>query len=102
MGLEYWLSGWSPPKDSRSEFLEKRRKCYDLILHSLSVFDEQCTKDPTRRDFEETRNFAYDLAFSSEDAIFHSHLYDWMVKQGMTDALLQVRLILIHGVGLGY
>ncbi|KAL5535480.1 hypothetical protein ACEPAF_3574 [Sanghuangporus sanghuang] len=89
-GLNYWLSG-SPSNDPRSELLEKRRRCYDLILHSLSVFGEQCAKNPLRHDFEETRNYAYDLAFSSEDPVFHSHLYEWMVKQGMTDALLQIR-----------
>lgn len=88
IGLNYWLSG-SPANDPRSDLLDKRRKCYDLALHSLSIFDEQSTKTPTR-DIEEIRNHAYDLAFSSEDPIFHSHLYEWMVKQGMTDALLEV------------
>ena len=62
------------------------------MLHSLSVFDEQCSKNPARQDLEEVRNHAYDTAFSSEDPIFHSHLYDWMVRQGMTDALLEVKI----------
>lgn len=91
VGLNYWLSS-SSPDDPRLELLDKRRRCYDLILHTLSVFDEQCQKNFARLDFEEIRNHAFDLAFSCEDPIFHSHLYEWMVKQGMTDSLLEVCL----------
>ena len=40
---------------------------------------------------EDIRNYAYDTAFCSEDAVFHSHLYDWMIGRKMTDALLEVR-----------
>ncbi|THH08723.1 hypothetical protein EW145_g2498 [Phellinidium pouzarii] len=90
IGLSFWAAG-CPVNDSRSDFLSKREQCYDLILHSLSIFDEQSSKSPTRTDFEDVRNHAYDLAFSSEDPIFHSHLYEWMVQQGMTDTLLEIR-----------
>ncbi|EJD04002.1 nucleoporin [Fomitiporia mediterranea MF3/22] len=90
VGLNYWLSG-SPANDPRSDLLEKRRKCYELIIHSLLVFDEQCAKNPARQDFEEVRSLAYELSLSSEDPVFHSHLYEWMVKQGMTDRLLELR-----------
>ena len=70
--------------------IDKRRDCYDLVLHSLSVFEELCTKNPGRDDLEDVRNHAYQLAFSAEDAMFHSQLYDWMVGRGMTDTLLEV------------
>lgn len=89
IGAEYWSAG-CPANDSRADLLKSRTQCYDLVLHSLSVFDEQCNKNPTRQDLEEVRNHAYDTAFSSDDPVFHSHLYDWMVRQGMTDALLEV------------
>lgn len=92
IGLSFWAAG-CPADDPHSDLLNKREQCYDLILHSLSVFDEQSSKNPTRSDFEDVRNHAYDLAFSSEDPIFHSHLYEWMVQQGMTDALLEVTKI---------
>lgn len=89
IGLEYWNSG-CPPNDSRSASLNKRLECYDLVLQSLDFFDKQYEKNPTRQDFEEIRSHAYEVAFSSEDPIFHSKLYDWMVKGGMSDALLEV------------
>ena len=88
VGLNYWASG-SPPDDPRSEILGRRLRCYDLVLHSLSVFGEQCTLNPARQDLEDVRNHSYELAFSVEDPIFHSHLYDWMITEGMTDALLE-------------
>ena len=88
-GLSYWAEGL-PANDPRSAALQRRQQCYDLILHSLSIFDEQCSKEPLRQDFEVIRNHAYDLCFSSEDPAFHSHLYEWMVQQGMTDILLEV------------
>ncbi|KAH8120271.1 nucleoporin [Phellopilus nigrolimitatus] len=90
IGLSYWATGCTAG-DQRAVLLVKRKQCYDLILHSLSVFDEQCTKNTTRQDFEDVRNHSYDLAFQSEDPIFHSYLYEWMVQQGMTDALLEIR-----------
>ena len=88
VGLNYWASG-SPPDDPRSEILGRRHRCYDLVLHSLSVFGEQCTLNPARQDLEDVRNHSYELAFSVEDPIFHSHWYDWMITEGMTDALLE-------------
>ena len=89
MGFNYWETGLAAD-DARSDLLDKRKKCYDLILHSLSIFEDQCTRNPARQDLEEIRDQAFSLAFSSNDPIFHSHLYDWMVKQGMADALLVV------------
>lgn len=90
VGINYWASG-CPSDDPRSEFLNRRCRCYDLILHSLTVFGDQCTQNPARQDFEDVRNHAYELAFSAEDPAFHSHLYDWMISEGMTDALLEIR-----------
>ncbi|KAI5123612.1 hypothetical protein M0805_003428 [Coniferiporia weirii] len=90
VGLSFWMAG-CPADDPRSNVLAKRERCYDLILHSLSIFDDQCAKNPTRQDFEDVRNHAYDAAFSSEDPVFHSHLYEWMIQKSMTDALLEIR-----------
>jgi nuclear pore complex protein Nup155 len=41
-------------------------------------------------DAEAVRKNAYQLALGSDDPVFHSELYDWLVKQGRTDDLLEV------------
>ncbi|TDL28525.1 nucleoporin [Rickenella mellea] len=91
LGFEFW-NACCPPNDSRSEFLEKRLQCYDLILDSLSVFDERSSKPgPQQQDADEVRSHAYDVALSSEDPVFHSHLYEWLIDRGAADALLEIR-----------
>lgn len=87
---EIWAAGAASGDPSKLELLTKRLNCYDLVLDSLSVFDEQVAKNQLLQGTEDVRNRAYDVAFSSEDALFHSRLYDWMVGKGMADALLEV------------
>lgn len=101
VGLDYWMAG-APDSDPRSDFLDKRLRCYDLILDSLSVFDERSSnlakaqvKVMADDDMEGVRSHAYDVAFSSEDPVFHSHLYDWLIDRGMADALLEVSVLAI-------
>jgi nuclear pore complex protein Nup155 len=95
-GLEYWYAA-CPPNDTRKEYYEKRLKCYDLVLHSLSVFEEKASQSASAQvsntidDPEAIRSHAYDLAFSSEDEMFHSALYDWLIDRGLADELLAVR-----------
>lgn len=88
-GAEYWLAG-SPSNDSRLPSYVARKSRYDLVLSTLSHFDEQCAKHPSSQDVEDIRNHAYDNAFCSDDGVFHSHLYNWMIEHKMTDALLEV------------
>ena len=95
IGLDSWVNN-TPLEGPRAGAIEKRRKCYDLILHSLTVFEDVCTKNVGRTDLEDVRNHAYQLAFASEDPMFHSQLYDWMVERGMTDTLLEVRYYLLR------
>lgn len=94
IGLEYWLSG-CPANDSRSEFAKKRSQCYQLVLESLSVFEDKASQSTSQasapiEDPETTRGQAYDLALSSEDEMFHSTLYDWLIERGHADELLAV------------
>lgn len=91
-GQEYWIAG-CPASDSRAPFWERRTHCYELVLDSLSVFEERSTSGkPSASDDPETvRGHAYELAFASEDEMFHSTLYDWLIERGMADELLEVR-----------
>ena len=97
-GQEYWHAGCSS-QDERARFWQRRKHCYDLILDSLSVFEERCQKAkppakqplvPASEGPETVRSHAYELAFSSEDEMFHSTLYDWLIERGMADELLEV------------
>ncbi|KAJ8589193.1 hypothetical protein M405DRAFT_862349 [Rhizopogon salebrosus TDB-379] len=42
-GLEYWYAA-CPPNDTRKEYYEKRLKCYNLVPHSLNVFEEKASQ----------------------------------------------------------
>lgn len=43
IGLEHWLAGL-PPNDARSEYSDRRLRCYDLVLDSLNVFEQNSVK----------------------------------------------------------
>ncbi|KAG6332506.1 hypothetical protein ID866_6583 [Astraeus odoratus] len=95
IGLEYWLAG-CPPSDDRSEYARKRSNCYQLVLESLRVFEEKVSQSTPQNtspaeDPETVRSHAYDLAFVSEDEMFHSTLYDWLIERGHADELLAMR-----------
>ncbi|KAG9098896.1 hypothetical protein FS749_002674 [Ceratobasidium sp. UAMH 11750] len=47
--------------------------------------------DGSADDADAVRKNAYQLALASDDPMFHSELYDWLVKQGRTDDLLEIR-----------
>ena len=104
IGLEYWhtspASTQAPgttTEDSRALFAQKRMQCYDLVKDSLMYFEENAQKSQTATaslDNPETvRNHAYELAFASDDEMFHSVLYDWLIERGLADDLLEVRNI---------
>ena len=98
--LECWHAG-APANDSRQEVLQRRLKCYDLILDSLTVFEGKCSQSqvsatagvPALDDPETVRSHAYELAFASEDEMFHSMLYDWLINRNLADDLLEVNFV---------
>ena len=101
VGREYWHEGSTDASDPRAKFWELRKKCYDLILQSLQHFEDKSaasSKAPgtdQTDDPEVARSHAYELAFSSEDELFHSTLYDWLISRGLADELLEVSTFLI-------
>ncbi|KAL0578729.1 hypothetical protein V5O48_003285 [Marasmius crinis-equi] len=86
VGFEYWQSG-STADDQRRLAYEKRLHCYELILDSLSVF-EQTNDSP---ELEAVKAQAYDLSFMSDDPMFHSTLYEWLIGRQLADDLLEIR-----------
>ncbi|KIJ68529.1 hypothetical protein HYDPIDRAFT_82110 [Hydnomerulius pinastri MD-312] len=96
IGLEHWLSG-CPPNDDRADFSRKRISCYQLVLDSLNAFEEKASQSSSSQgqaaaeDPETVRSHAYSLALSSDDEMFHSTLYDWLIDRGVADELLAMR-----------
>jgi nuclear pore complex protein Nup155 len=94
-GKSFWLDG-QPAGDPRAAVWERRHRCYDLVLDSLGVFDEAMAKAPPRapdaapEGVYAVRDAAYELALGSEDEVFHSILYDWLITRGLADHLLDV------------
>lgn len=97
-GLEFWHLNHPVASDPRQELVEERLKAYDLILDSLSVFEEKSNANKVAAangasitdDPEAVRSHAYELAFASEDEMFHSTLYDWLIERNLADDLLEV------------
>ncbi|KAJ7125656.1 nucleoporin [Mycena crocata] len=90
IGLQCWASGQPP-----NELYDFRSRCYALVLDSLTVFEEKAaaaagTSVPSE-DPEVVRSHAYELSFSSEDEMFHSTLYDWLIHRQLADDLLEMR-----------
>lgn len=100
VGREYWHEGCTDASDPRARFWELRKNCYDLVLQSLQHFEDksiESSKTPgigQTDDAEVVRSHAYELAFSSEDELFHSTLYDWLIGRGLADELLEVSALL--------
>lgn len=99
-GHEYWAAGMSE-NDPRAEFWQKRANCYDLVLDSLTVFEDRVTaaKQPGAAGLDDSaavRTHAYELAFQAEDEMFHSTLYDWLIQRGLADELLEMRPVYLE------
>jgi nuclear pore complex protein Nup155 len=99
-GRNFWLDG-CPAGDPRVAAWERRRRCYDLVLDSLGFFDEAVSKAPARAPaaapdgVHAVCNAAYELALGSEDEVFHSTLYDWLISRGLADQLLEVSVQIV-------
>ncbi|CAE6471332.1 unnamed protein product [Rhizoctonia solani] len=94
-GRDYWQSEQSSGDERRAAY-KLRKECYQLVTETLSVFDEAYEKsqgkdDGNVGDAEAVRKNAYQLALGSDDPMFHAELYDWLVSQGRTDDLLEIR-----------
>ncbi|GAW06088.1 nucleoporin [Lentinula edodes] len=96
IGIDYWRSGANSDGRPRSAF-ERRMQCYELILDSLSVFEQQGNEPitvqnaPSAEEHETVKDYAYQLSFSSDDEMFHSTLYDWLISRHLADDLLEIR-----------
>ncbi|KAH8835728.1 nucleoporin [Flagelloscypha sp. PMI_526] len=87
-GHALWIEGGDVnSNDPRTAFLNARQFCYDLVMDSLEVFEAGATSVAG----EARRDSAYELAFSAEDELFHSRLYDWLIQRNLSNQLLEIR-----------
>jgi nuclear pore complex protein Nup155 len=92
IGFEYWQSGQTTEDQRRSTY-EKRLHCYELVLDSLSVFEG--TGETLSEERESVKALAYELSFASDDPMFHSTLYEWLIGRQLADDLLEVRSVVL-------
>ena len=89
-----------PPGDAdpRKLLYERRWACYQICVDSLSTFDDHLAdaikKGEPGLEQDAARTRAYQLAFESQDQVFHSFFYDWLINRGMTEELLEVSIYL--------
>lgn len=83
------------PNDVRREFYDKRTACYDLVLRVIEAVDQAynsqgpvpdgVVSQVTRRKFE-----AYEQINNSDDEVFQNFLYDWYMRKGWAERLLEI------------
>jgi nuclear pore complex protein Nup155 len=83
------------PNDVRRDFYEKRTACYDLVLRVIEAVDQAynsqgsvpdgVVSQVTRRKFE-----AYEQINNSDDEVFQNFLYDWYMRKGWAERLLEI------------
>lgn len=102
-GVDCWRSGMAA-NDLRTPAAEQRVHCYELVLDSLNVFEQKSTDAKAALGqsattsvavdaAEAVRIKAYELAFESEDEMFATTLYDWIINRGLADDLLAVCIL---------
>ncbi|RAH71700.1 putative non-repetitive nucleoporin [Aspergillus aculeatinus CBS 121060] len=89
-----WIVDGRPAGDTRIEYFQYRKQCYDLIFRVIIAVDKHTAKDIGIVDGQLTvmakrRNEAYGVVSDSRDEVFLTTLYDWYLEQGWSERLLQ-------------
>ncbi|KAG9252658.1 nucleoporin Nup157/170 [Emericellopsis atlantica] len=90
-----WLNDGKPPNDPREEVYNERKRCYNAIHEVLANLDTAASSEPETVDGKLTliatkRHEAYGVVNESDDEVFHFDLYDWYLKQGWTQRILDI------------
>ncbi|KAF2743429.1 nucleoporin-domain-containing protein [Sporormia fimetaria CBS 119925] len=90
-----WVKDDRPTPDARESIYNRRTYCYSLIFQVIESVDAASANQPdtvegvvapiTRR-----RQEAYTEINNSEDELFQNYLYDWYMKQGWPERLLDI------------
>lgn len=90
-GRQFWRNGCLPGDPGQAQF-QQRKACYDLIAGCLEEFEERAAQQEQQGTPPEQRLnlIAYQIAFDSDDELFHAHLYQWLIGRGLWEDLLDV------------
>ncbi|KAI5836199.1 nucleoporin-domain-containing protein [Schizophyllum commune Tattone D] len=91
-GRQFWRNGCLPGDPGQAQF-QQRKACYDLIAGCLEEFEERAAQQEQQGAPPEQRLnlIAYQIAFDSDDELFHAHLYQWLIGRGLWEDLLDQR-----------
>lgn len=84
------------PNKNAEEISRKKTKMYELIFDVLTKIDLRALKITETNnqllinEFLEIRDSAYETCFASADKSFHYAFYDWFIKQGVSERLLEI------------
>ncbi|KAK5111503.1 hypothetical protein LTR85_011851 [Meristemomyces frigidus] len=90
-----WLKDGMAQGDARKEAFDARKRCYDLVFATIENLDRETESQPQEIDGRyslaaKRRSEAYDVVYTSDDAVFQTCLYDWYVSIGRANRLLDI------------
>jgi len=88
-----WVNENKPADDARAPLYNFRKQCYDLVHQILLAVEDTMRAEPEMIDGRLTlaatkRNEAQAVVNDSEDELFQFDLYDWYLRQGKIEELL--------------
>ncbi|KAK4548388.1 hypothetical protein LTR36_010259 [Oleoguttula mirabilis] len=90
-----WLKDGMAQGDARKEAFDARKGCYDLVFSTIQNLDQETAEQPQEIDGRHSlaakrKSEAYDVVYTSDDAVFQTCLYDWYVSIEQADRLLDI------------
>jgi hypothetical protein len=96
-GTSYFDEG-KPTPDPREATYSMRCQCYSCVFDLLvdAKYLSESRKETVDRsichgDSKKYKESVFNQALASDDRIFHFELYEWFLREGMTQELLEVR-----------
>ena len=91
-----WFKEGQPGQDSREAYFNFRSNCYEMIHEVVQAVDATAASAPETVDGQYTiqtkrSREAYEEINRSSDELFHINLYDWYLKNGWSDRILDTR-----------
>jgi nuclear pore complex protein Nup155 len=90
-----WIKDDRPTPDAREGAYARRTACYDLVFKVIEDVDYAYNNQTGVQEgvvsiISKRRQEAYDQINNSDDEVFQNYLYDWYIKQGWADRLLEI------------
>ncbi|TLD36418.1 non-repetitive nucleoporin [Venturia nashicola] len=91
-----FINDGSPTEDKRRSIWEARTSCYQLVFSVIEAVDQtwrdsQSKDELTINAMAKRKAEAYLEVDESDDEVFQTSLYEWYIRQGWTERLLEVK-----------